>query len=418
MELRAGDGVPHRPAQDGVQHDRLGVRKDVGGCLSRIRVVILWRTFLPYSLARLRSVAAEGERLRVDAYGLEVTRSDPTYEFLKREQDAGDRLRTCFPGRPLTDLRPSAVSDEVTRQLTELDPQVVFGPATPFAEGMAAIRWCLRHRRRVFLMDDAWEATDFRGGLVTAVKRKIHECVDGVLVPDRAYESYWRRLGVPEERVIPGVDVVDNDFFASPAGSRRHGFLFVGRDVPRKGLGTLLDAYAQYRGRAGEGAWPLRVAGPTARDPVTAPAGVVFLGALSGVELRQAYWDAAVLVVPSHFEQWGLVINEGMAAGLPVLSTATVGAARALVEQGITGWLVQPQDPVLLADALGQIAALPRSAISRAGTAARRTVEAKCALALFPDAIGRAMALPSRRPPTLASRLLARAWMGSTRSLS
>jgi glycosyltransferase involved in cell wall biosynthesis len=381
------------------------------------RVVVLWRSYLPYGVDRLRNLTRREVALGLEAYGLEVTATDPEYAFLSRAREPSLRLETCFADARLEDLTATEVRAALWSAFTRLDPDAIFAPATPFVEGMAAITWARRHRRRVFLMDDAWEATDARGPFVTTVKRLIHGCVDGALVPHVAYRSYWHRLGVPGDRVVPGVDVVDNDRFRRPdapaAGARE--LLFVGRDLPRKGLDTLLAAYRAYRERCTDGPWGLTVVGPVVPRP--AP-GVRYAGALTGSALLAEYWRASVLIVPSDYEQWGLVVNEAMAASLPVLATTTVGAARALIEDGVTGWLTAPGDAVALSQRLQGIAALPASVRLRIGHAACVAIERQCPLDAFGDGVVRALALPPRGPAAVASRAAARLWRGRTRLAS
>jgi len=68
------------------------------------------------------------------------------------------------------------------------------------------------------------------------------------------------------------------------------------------------------------------------------------LGRLSGDSVYQVLSACDVLVLPSHFEPWGLVVNEAMAAGLPVIVSDRVGASEDLVVDGETGLIVKSGD--------------------------------------------------------------------------
>jgi glycosyltransferase involved in cell wall biosynthesis len=97
-------------------------------------------------------------------------------------------------------------------------------------------------------------------------------------------------------------------------------------------------------------------------------------GFLNQSEIARAYAAADVLVVPSVWETWGLVVNEAMACGLAALVSDGVACAEALVQPGVTGDVF----PVGRADVLGRfIAALAADpdAATRQGAAARRRVE-------------------------------------------
>ena len=78
---------------------------------------------------------------------------------------------------------------------------------------------------------------------------------------------------------------------------------------------------------------------------------VTFAGNLAGEDLVRAYQTATVLVHPTENESFGMVIAEAMAAGLPVVSTC-VGGVPDLVQDGVTGRLVAPRDPIALAQAI------------------------------------------------------------------
>lgn len=173
-----------------------------------------------------------------------------------------------------------------------------------------------------------------------------------------------RRTFVAPQAVDPAVWV------APPAAPRPAGdpfrVTFVGRDAPGKGLDRLLDAWRR-SGLAAEGA-ELLLVGP-APDPHAQRHGVRAVGPLPADAVRGWLDRSDLLCVPSHrtagfLEPWGLVCNEAMHRGVPVLATDGVGAAAGgLVRDGRNGAVVPADDP----DAL--TAALRARFADRAGTA-------------------------------------------------
>jgi glycosyltransferase involved in cell wall biosynthesis len=146
------------------------------------------------------------------------------------------------------------------------------------------------------------------------------------------------------------------------AGAAPDGFLalFAGRLVPEKGIATLLEAWTQATVPAGS-ALAFAGAGPV---PVSGP-GVRALGALAREQLPPLYAAADVLVLPSlatatFREPWGLVCNEAMLQGTPVIASDAVGAAAGgLVVDGRTGLVVPAGDAEALAARISALAAGP-----------------------------------------------------------
>lgn len=133
--------------------------------------------------------------------------------------------------------------------------------------------------------------------------------------------------------------------------------LFVGNVIPRKGLHTLLAALAQLPSES----TCLDIVGDTAVDPAYTQMwqqqrreNVKWHGRLSDDELAEKMRTSQLLVVPSHYEGFGIVYLEGMAFGLPAIGT-TAGAAGEIIEDGETGFLVDVAAAAALAQRLQQL---------------------------------------------------------------
>ena len=132
--------------------------------------------------------------------------------------------------------------------------------------------------------------------------------------------------------------------------------LFVGRLAKEKGLDTLLDALRYMKARGirvrtvlvGEGPMEEYLRKVTETECLD----VDFAGFLEGTELTKRYIAADIFVLPSHSEPWGLVVNEAMEAGLPIVVSDRVGAKDALVHHGENGFIFDSGGSSKLASAI------------------------------------------------------------------
>jgi glycosyltransferase involved in cell wall biosynthesis len=148
--------------------------------------------------------------------------------------------------------------------------------------------------------------------------------------------------------------------------------LYVGRLERHKGLMQLLSAFS--RVAAEENDLRLAIVGDGTLQPqvealVAKDHHIIHLGRLSGDEVLRAYVAADLFVLPSLFEPWGLVVNEAMACGLPVIVSDRVGCETDLVQQGETGLIVRAGSETELSAAIGQLVrdAPGRSRMGKAG---------------------------------------------------
>jgi glycosyltransferase involved in cell wall biosynthesis len=86
---------------------------------------------------------------------------------------------------------------------------------------------------------------------------------------------------------------------------------------------------------------------------------IVFPGFLQRDELPAVYALGEALVFPTHSDPWGLVVNEAMACGLPVIVSRVAGCVADLVREGENGYILAPRDPEALSQAMRQFLNAP-----------------------------------------------------------
>ncbi|OSM01561.1 putative glycosyltransferase [Magnetofaba australis IT-1] len=139
--------------------------------------------------------------------------------------------------------------------------------------------------------------------------------------------------------------------------------LYVGRLEPYKGVMLLLDAFEQLAAQwpnarllvAGGGSLEAEVQARAQTNPQ-----LIALGRVQPHEVMMLMFSAHMLAMPSRIEPWGLVVNEAMAAGLPVIASECVGAVEDLISDGVTGLIRPHHDAAAWANAMAQMARNPQ----------------------------------------------------------
>jgi glycosyltransferase involved in cell wall biosynthesis len=232
------------------------------------------------------------------------------------------------------------------------------------------------------------------------IKRRIVDFYSAALVGGRRHVEYLVELGMPRDRIFTGYDVVDNDYFARRAIEIRNShlrrgyggqaafeiqkkyrlpenyFLASARFIEKKNLPRLVRAYAEYRRQSGENAmWdlvllgdgPLRETLNTQLSTLNLHSHVHLPGFKQYDELPVYYALANAFVHASTTEQWGLVVNEAIASGLPVIVSERCGCAPELVRDN--GFTFDPMDEHELAAQMLKMTTLADGERSRLGHA-------------------------------------------------
>lgn len=324
----------------------------------------------PYHFARMRALS----RVRgIDLTIVEATSTDD-HSWTRTEQVDDLRL-TTLSSAPKSERVMKETQPAFARILNDSRPDVVVGPGYFERHTLEAmVAYQDSNPKSLALLWSETTALDHpRKQIREAIKTLIVSAFDGALVAGSAHAAYLRLLGMPAADIQIVGNCVDNDFFSGKAeeawqtaGSQNETlsnyFLFVGRMIPEKNIARLLQAYYQYRMRAGSNPWELVLVGSgpeesSLRKMVIANniEGVRFAGLLQIDELPQYYARAGCFVLPSTSEPWGLVVNEAMASGIPVLVSNRCGCGPDLVYEGQNGFAFDPLNAEALADLLFRI---------------------------------------------------------------
>src|SRR5690606_38686047 len=186
-----------------------------------------------------------------------------------------------------------------------------------------------------------------------AIKRVILRSYSAALVAGSASRRYLVKLGFPAPAIFQPWDVIDNGFFATVNSDEtvpfsEKPFLCVSRFIPKKNLSRLISAFGSYVKNGGVRKLVLLGTGELERSLVEQ---IKELGLNDRVEIKgfvqyeylPAYFSRALcLILPSTTDQWGLVVNEARASGLPVLVSQNCGCAAGLLRDKENGCIFDP----------------------------------------------------------------------------
>jgi 1,2-diacylglycerol 3-alpha-glucosyltransferase len=342
------------------------------------RLVILTEIIAPYRIPVFNVLA---RRAGLDLHVIFLAETDETlrqWHVYKSE--------ICFSHQILPSWRWRAgrssflINRGLWSALNKASPQVIICGGYNYAASWEALLWARRHRVPFVLWSES-NGQDARRGQawVESMKAYFLRHCDGFVVPGKASFEYLRSLGSPDARILTAPNAVDNSLFAIQAeNTSAHAnefreklklpsrfILFVGRLVPEKGVFDLLEAYAKLESGlrselglvfAGDGVSTAKLAQRAKR---ISPGTVCFPGFAQREDLAALYALAEALVLPTHSDPWGLVVNEAMACGLPIIVSSVAGCSADLVEDGWNGYVVPPRDVEKLSLAINSLMRQP-----------------------------------------------------------
>ena len=387
------------------------------------RLAIHFQRYGPYHKARLASANQQLTPRGWGAVGLETASMDAVYQWQAESHADQAGIHTVFPGKALESLSRRQIQQGTYKVLSHLNPDAVAISGWASPDALACLTWCQQHSKQALLMSETRAADGRRVWFKEAIKSRRIKPFQGALVGGAGHADYLHSLGFSGP-IAFGYDVVDNAYFRQEstqwrANDQRRGLtirpyiLASNRFVERKNLIRLVHAFAALPSSDGSlnravvdlclvGDGPERVALQStcqalglpvveaapwdvegeATSAFTSPR--VFLPGFRQIEeLPRFYAHASCFVHPAISEPWGLVINEAMACGLPVLCSANCGAAEELVCDGVNGFIFDPLDSTTIADAFQKFLALDSLSIANFSRASRSILDNHCPLSSF-----------------------------------
>ena len=327
------------------------------------RVLILSEIIAPYRIPVFNALA------KMEGIDLLVVFLSETDAGLRQWRVYKDEIRFSYKVLPSWRFRTGKhnllLNWGLRSCLKKFAPEAIVCGGYNYFASWEALSWTRRHQAELILWSES-NRHDTRGGhaWVESLKARFLANCDRFVVPGKASREYLQSLGSAQENIVTAPNAVDNNWFRLQAHSIRDRaaefrakfdlparyLLFAGRLVPEKGVFDLLKAYAKLeddvRSKVG---LVFAGDGPCLTDLEQRarrinPGTICFPGFVHREALAGLYTFAEALILPTHSDPWGLVVNEGMACGLPVIVSSVAGCASDLVEDGWNGYIVPPRD--------------------------------------------------------------------------
>lgn len=362
--------------------------------------IIHWPRLGPYHVARLRAATRYFAQNDLRLIAMEIFGSDEEYLWEQVGYEDGLERHTLFPHESAKGVSKGALSRQIWSNLNRTQPLAIAINGYSSWDSWSLLAWCwVKGRLPILMSDSKWDDAP-RKALGEAVKRLLVGLYGSALCAGTPQREYLEGLGMHPHKIFDGYDAVDNEFFGEQSDKVRRApdlfrklpgledkrpyFLASGRFIPRKNFSGLLRAYAVYKEQCLQNrreSWRLLLLGDgPRRDSILNEIKTLGLQSdvvLAGVQPLQnlpAYYGlASAFIHPALQDQWGLVVNEAMASGLPVLVSEGAGCAYDLVEDGVEGFTFAPEG----ATGLGQLMYRMSSGqvdLDQMGMAARRKI--------------------------------------------
>jgi glycosyltransferase involved in cell wall biosynthesis len=328
-----------------------------------MKIAVVFNQFGPYHYARLNAAGK-----KQDIYGIELFSKSVDYQWDTTGLTTGLSFKkeTLFDREDILSVPRKILKQKVFDTLRDINPDVVAVNGWSEAGAFASLKWCIKNKVPAIVMSESTEFDTARIRLKELVKKKIVGKFSSALVGGKPHADYIHKLGIPRSRIFQKYDVIDNshfyslaeevkrniNFYSQKLNLSKNFFLASSRFIPKKNLYRLVEAYSIYKKETDIDGWDLILLGDgemrMSLESLINRLGIqnnVFLpGFIQYNELPYYYGSAKAFIHASISEQWGLVVNEAMASGLPILLSSKCGCAIDLLHDGQNGLLFDPLD--------------------------------------------------------------------------
>jgi glycosyltransferase involved in cell wall biosynthesis len=332
-----------------------------------LKVLIINNDFPVYWRGRLIYLEKFLSGKKISFYAIELFGKGSPYSFDTYSYSSKYNWWSClFPDNRSEDLSGRKIKKALFSQLDIIKPDIIITSSIVFYAGALGIRWAKKNKKKIIMFDDAKPSQVKRKLLIQRVKNLITKQVDGLWLPSKDYYKDYAIYHQSGIHFFYGFNCVDNQAFkcCGDKPSFTKTMICVARLVPVKNIDNLLKSWKFIEEK--QTGYRLKIIGDGPEFDrlnklrlILNLDTVEFWGAMDNSVIPGHYCGSEAFVLPSLSESWGLVVNEAMAAGLPVLLSNNINAAETLLKEGINGFAFNPLSSNSITETLLKYIQLP-----------------------------------------------------------
>ena len=315
-----------------------------------MKILIVLRNIGPYHNARFESLLEANVNISV----FETRPLSKEYLWISNEKYKYDVYK--FPNyyNSEVDISNKDIDSFYNRYINLINPDVIISIGWADRTYQRLLIYGINNKIPTMVVSDSILKTEKNKGrwfMKEFIKKVILQGYSAAFVAGTESKNYLLNLGFKREKIFWPWDVIDNNFFENSiykeSISEKY-FLCVSRLLKRKNLINLIKSFADYQNKGGK--WGLKIIGSgnqygrliESREILVDKSSFEIINWLQLDQLIKYYKGASAFILPSYFDNWGLVVNEAIASGLPCIVSKNCGCAVDLISHNKSGFIFDP----------------------------------------------------------------------------
>jgi len=330
--------------------------------MNKFKCIIIHNIISPYKTLLFNAL---NKTMEGNFKVLYLSETENRREWQINKKEIKFSFEIIFKGR-IEDINPIVMSLKVYKRLNFYNSEIIIIGGYNYLACWSALIWAKIHKKKVIVIIESHYLDKPRNIIKENIKKLFVSNCDRALVPGIRHKKYAISLGISKEKIyivkgVGGINISLNnqkkikqlkskkDVICKKLNIPYHNFLFVGRFSPEKNIIFLLNAFKKVKNEDSAKNWGLILVGngPQRKEienyiKEKKMKNIFLPGFIQKEELPFYYALADVFVLPSTSETWGLVVNEAMACGLPVLVSNKCGCYPDIINEGENGFSFNP----------------------------------------------------------------------------